>query len=221
METRSSVIVPSDQIRATIQEGGLTILMARQNIDTLAALGKPLGRATGKGRTGQVSSNRRSARVKWKSLWEGKLGERWQRANSMGKHGGLGQSRGRDDDHVLTRFLSNIEDVETDGTTTTAIDHGKRPSLFLLALHRQIQQRDRESHDPGNFVSTKRQNFSFRSRDAKGWGNIYRPFFFFFFTFLKWNSKLVPCSNCLWFNMIQQSGRCGGGARVHITYSHT
>ena len=219
METRSSGIVPSDQIRATIQEGGLTILMARQNIDTLAALGKPPGRATGKGRTGQVSSNRRSARVKWKSLWEGKLGERWQRANSMGKHGGLGQSRGRDDDHVLTRFLSNIEDVETDGTTTTAIDHGKRPSLFLLALHRQIQQRDRENHDPGNFVSTKRQNFSFRSRDPKGWGNIYRPFFFFFFffLFLKWNSKLVPCSNCLWFNMIQQSGRCGGGARVHIT----
>lgn len=53
IETRSSGIVLSDQIRATIQEGGLTILMARQNIDTLAALGKPPGRATGKGRRGR------------------------------------------------------------------------------------------------------------------------------------------------------------------------
>lgn len=121
----------SNQIYATIQEGGLTILMARQNIDTLAALGKPPGRGHRR-EGGQGSSNRRSARVKWKSLWEGKLGERWQRANSIGKHGGLGQSRARDDDHVLTRFLSNIEDVDsTERTTTRPLIMGNDQSFLL------------------------------------------------------------------------------------------
>lgn len=50
----------------------------------------------------------------------------------MGKHGGLGQSRARDDDHVLTRFLSNIEDVDsTERTTTRPLIMGNDQSFLL------------------------------------------------------------------------------------------
>lgn len=38
---RMVVLQTTKYIHATIQEGELTIVMARQNIDTLAALGKP------------------------------------------------------------------------------------------------------------------------------------------------------------------------------------
>jgi len=46
------------------------------------------------------------------------------------KHGGLGQSRTWTDDHVLTRFLSNTDDVNSSGDTASDTDHGKRQIPF-------------------------------------------------------------------------------------------
>lgn len=79
----------------------------------------------------------------------------------MGKHGGLGQSRGRDDDHVLTRFLSNIEDVETAPRPRPLIMGNGRVSSYSLSTGKfsnGIESRTRIEPRPANFTDS-RQNF--------------------------------------------------------------
>lgn len=111
--------------------------MARQNIDTLAALRKPPGRIYRK-EGGQGSSNTGSVREKWKFLWESKLGERWQRANSVRKQRRLGT------EPYSGRMIMYLRVSSQTLTTTTApgdtTDHGKRQTPFVQAGMSEINE---------------------------------------------------------------------------------